>query len=72
MEPINLSQAEIRDITGYKKCDAQCRALLTMNIPYRPRPDGTPVVARKAYYQALGVQPDKDEDHEVKLNFDAL
>ena len=41
-----LTQQELVELTGKERPSAQVRALTHMGIPYRTRPDGTPVVLR--------------------------
>jgi hypothetical protein len=43
---IFLSKDELAALTGRKRPTAQARALAGMGIPYRRRPDGSPVVLR--------------------------
>jgi hypothetical protein len=45
---IGLSKAELQFITGYKYPKAQISALVLMEIPFKVRPDGTPLVFRSA------------------------
>jgi hypothetical protein len=41
-----LSKDELVALTGRRRPKAQARALTGMGIPYRRRPDGSPVVLR--------------------------
>jgi hypothetical protein len=41
---ICLTKEEIRELTGKLRSAAQVRVLAQMAIPYRVRPDGSPVV----------------------------
>jgi Domain of unknown function (DUF4224) len=41
-----LSKEELVILTGKERSKAQGRALAHMGIPYRTRPDGSPVVVR--------------------------
>lgn len=54
MSAIYLTDMEIKQITGKHRPSAQARALFVMQIPYKVRPDGRPVVSRLAYERALG------------------
>jgi hypothetical protein len=54
---LTLTDAEVRELTGYKVAMYQVRALRSMGIPFRVRPDGKPAVARDAAMQALGNLP---------------
>ena len=45
---IILSPLEVIQVTGFKIANKQCHALALMQIPYRVRPNGTPVVVRSA------------------------
>lgn len=46
MEPIVLSEQELRDYTRKERPSAQARVLDFMGVPYRPRPDGSLAVLR--------------------------
>jgi len=39
-----LSEAQIRELTGRKRCDAQKRQLVQLGIPFKERTDGSLVV----------------------------
>jgi hypothetical protein len=41
-----LSKDQLYELTGRRRPKAQARALSLMGIPYRRRPDGSPVVLR--------------------------
>jgi hypothetical protein len=41
-----LSKDQLYELTGKRRPKAQARALDAMGIPYRRRPDGSPVVLR--------------------------
>lgn len=56
LQPLHLTDAELRDATHLKQPCAQARALSAMGVPYRRRPDGTLVVGRVAYTVALAGQ----------------
>ena len=43
---VGLTKAEIEFITGFKYPQKQIRALALMEIPFKVRPDGTPLVFR--------------------------
>jgi hypothetical protein len=43
---IVLTKEELAELTGKERPSAQVRALTQMGIPYRKRPDGSPVVFR--------------------------
>jgi hypothetical protein len=43
---IGLTQAELQFITGFKYPKKQIHALALMEIPFKVRPDGTPMVFR--------------------------
>jgi len=51
---IYLNKYEIQEITHRLRCSAQIRALQDMHIPHKIRPDGTPLVSRSAFEQAMG------------------
>jgi hypothetical protein len=43
---VALSPDEIKEITGFRYPSRQIRALVLMEIPFKVRPDGTPLVFR--------------------------
>ena len=47
-----LTPAEIEELTGRERCNAQRRALEYMGVPYRLRPDKSVVVLRSALENA--------------------
>ena len=49
-----LTPAELYELTGRRRCDAQARALDHMGVPYSRRPDGTLAVLRVAVERLLG------------------
>lgn len=49
-----LTSDEIVEITCRVKKSAQCDALASMGIPFKIRPDGTPVVLRAVMEAAFG------------------
>jgi len=49
-----LSREELEELTGYKKPSAQARALNSMGIEYRVRPDGAVIVLRSHLEAILG------------------
>jgi uncharacterized protein DUF4224 len=49
---LTLTAAELQELTGKRRCDAQRRALEHMAIPFRARPDGTLAVLR-AHVEAI-------------------
>jgi hypothetical protein len=52
-----LSQAELIELTGRSRRDAQVRVLRFMFIEYRLRPDGSVAVSRSHVERILGGQP---------------
>jgi len=56
---INLTNQEIADITCAKWHSKQTQVLAMMKIPYKIRPDGSPMVSRQAYEQTMGVRQNK-------------
>ena len=71
---ICLSAQEIHAISGGRvRFSAQARALDRLAIPYKMRPDGSLLVSRLAYEQALcgkehptpAVEPDFDAMHDA-------
>ncbi len=53
---LNLTPAELLEVTGKQRPGAQMRALNAMNIPGRLRPDNVVIVSRDAYLIAMGVE----------------
>lgn len=51
---LTLSPAELREITGKRRSDAQARVLEHMGVHYSTRPDGTLAVLRVVAEMALG------------------
>ena len=58
---LTLTEAEIVEITGHKRCDAQRRALDFMGIVYRIRPNGRLLVLRSAVEQPGTMKPREPE-----------
>ena len=46
-DPLSLSSAELRELTGYRRASAQQRFLAEMGVPSKPRPDGSLLVLRR-------------------------
>lgn len=57
-EPITLTEAEIQEITGYKRLSFQRRYFDALGVPCSPRPDGTLCVVR-AHLLNLRAQNDE-------------
>jgi len=51
---ITLSPDELTEITGKTRKSSQIDALRQLGIPFKIRPDGTPLVLRAAMEAALG------------------
>lgn len=51
---LTLTPAELRELTGRRRGDAQARELLHMRIPFNLRSDGSLVVLRLVVEQSLG------------------
>lgn len=51
---ITLTHEELIELTGKARKSAQIEALRFLSIPFKIRPDGTPVVLRAAMEAALG------------------
>jgi hypothetical protein len=51
---LTLSQKELIELTGKARKAGQIEALKFLAIPFKIRPDGTPVVLRAAMEAALG------------------
>lgn len=68
-EPINLTTDELVNITGKIRPSSQIRILVAMNIPFIRRPDGHPLVARRAYLLAAGALSDQTPSSKTARNF---
>lgn len=51
---LTLTPDEVVQLTSRKRRPAQCDVLRQLGIPFKVRPDGTPVVLRAAMEVALG------------------
>lgn len=69
---LNLSPDEIYHITKKRKFTAQIKALRQLGIPVKPRPDGSPLVARTAYLIAMGVPESDTKDHIPEPDYEAI
>lgn len=67
---LTLTHKEIETVTGRKKFSAQVRQLQRMGIECKRAADGSPVVSRLAFEQAMGVKHEAAND--VKLHLDFL
>lgn len=56
-----LSKEEMQELTGCQQRASQRRELDAMGVPYVVRADGWPVVDRKAYYRAMGLEAANDD-----------
>lgn len=54
MDDLILSHAELCAVTGLSRYRAQARALARMDISYRLRPDGFPIVSRTHFEAIMG------------------
>jgi len=61
MQKLNLTLAEIKDITGKTHRQKQALVLAAMSIPFKIRPDGTILVSREAYNTSMGCNHDQPE-----------
>lgn len=64
---MTLTPAELRELTGHRRSDAQARALRFMGIPHSLRPNGSVVVLRAVVERALGstITPAKRQEPEL-------
>lgn len=62
-----LTLTELRELTQKKRYGAMCRELDTMNIEYRKRLDGSPVVLRESIWQEFKVKSSNNKNHEPKM-----
>jgi hypothetical protein len=51
---LNLTEAELREITKRRRYSAQAKQLRAMGIRFISRPDGFPLVARTHYLSLFG------------------
>lgn len=56
-----LSREELREVTGCAQRAMQRQNLDAMGIPYVIRSDGWPVVDRRAYDKAMGIEAANDD-----------
>jgi hypothetical protein len=67
-----LSHEELCAITGRRRHSAQARVLAQMNISYRLRPDGFPVVSRAHFEEAMGTKSYARFAAAAEPNWDAI
>jgi hypothetical protein len=53
-QPLNLTEAELCEITKRRRYSAQAKQLRAMGIRFISRPDGFPLVARTHYLSLFG------------------
>lgn len=68
--PLNLTEAEIHEITGKKQHQAQIKALRSLGLTVKARPDGKPLVARDNYIMVMN--PERKHYNSPEPNFAAL
>lgn len=64
---LTLTHDEIVQLTARVRKSAQCDTLRQLGIPYKIRPDGSPVVLRAAMEVALGHAPKKNGSSSPRL-----
>jgi hypothetical protein len=64
-----LTEEELRHITGRRRYRAQIRALACMGIGYVVRPDGRPIVTRRALEMSVS---GSDRDVAAEPDFSSL
>lgn len=64
---LTLTREEIALLTDRVRKSAQCDVLRQLGIPYKTRPDGSPVVLRAAMEVTLGYAPKKNGSTSPKL-----
>jgi hypothetical protein len=64
-----LTEEELRHITGRRRYGAQIRALACMGIGYVVRPDGRPIVTRRALERSVS---GSDRDVTAEPDFSSL
>lgn len=67
-----LNQKELVELTGYKRKDAQVRALRFMGIEHLPRPDGTIAVLRAHAEAVLSGQDPARLTKKIEPNWSAI
>ena len=67
-----LTQREIIEVTGYRRRQSQARWCLENGIEFRYRRDGSLVVAREHFLNALGVSRDSATSNNVEPDFSSL
>jgi len=70
MEKLNLTKEEIREITCRVRPAYQVKALRTMGIPFKIRPDGTPLVCRSAYCSIMNSKETRKNKSDVCVPLD--
>lgn len=64
---LTLSGDEIAQLTARVRKSSQCDILTKLGIPYKIRPDGSPVVLRAAMEVSLGYAPKTKGSSSPKL-----
>lgn len=59
-----LTQDEMVELTGYRRSSAQLKALRTMGVEHKIRPDGCVLVLRKHIEELFGVRKRKEKEHQ--------
>lgn len=67
-----LSEGDLKQLTGKQQRSAQVRALRSMGITHKIRPDGFPLVAQTHLLMSLDGLPKESTNKEVKPNWDAI
>ena len=71
-DSINLTTAEIVDITGAKRPRTQLDRLRSMGFRVIARPDGSPLIARGHYLATMGANSDAGRKLDNQPDFSAL
>ncbi|MGA9617572.1 MAG: DUF4224 domain-containing protein [Serratia proteamaculans] len=72
MNELTLSQAEIQEITGYKRYTHQQHQLRCHGIPFTPGPKNEPIVLRRNFQQPAVPLPKVGEYVSPEPDFGAL
>jgi hypothetical protein len=67
-----LSNVEIEELTGKKRCAAQAKVLNALGITHKRRPDGSLVVLRAHVEAVLGGKIQKPDRLALEPNWEAL
>lgn len=67
-----LTPEELVDLTKRQRSNAQAKVLRHLGIEFKPRPDGSLVVARASVDAALGLSPSSAKIKDFELDLSAV